>query len=297
MSGRLTLAFCAVLAHSAAAQMVHSVSRAAVTGAAAAALRPEGTFELPDSVVHPPGQLSREDAQLVADDYLRTIGSGYGGIWSKDHGAPIETRALVRCGPPLYARSAYQPITAEVSPMTRRMLGPHWVVAFCEQGKPSAILTFSALTTDLRASSREVRMHALSEADFMSFGYPAAANPDMFSPEGAAQIAFARTGRRVRTVPDLINSLPPESAAVPRWRVTLESPVVVRSATDTTRRSRSTLFVGFSRIFLRSGLLDAPAHSSRPRFGESTDPITHTPYRFVLGAGIPDSLELVTVIK
>ena len=140
-------------------------------------------------------------------------------------------------------------------------------------------------------------MQAASEADFMSFGYPAAANPDMFSPEGAARIAFARTGRRVATVPDLINALPPESSAVPRWRVTLESPVVVRSAADTTRRTRSTLFVGFSRIFLRSGLLDAPEHSSRPRFGEAADPITHARYKFVLGAGIPDSLELVNVIK
>ena len=297
MSGRLTLACCAVLAHTTAAQMVHSVSRASVTGAAAAALRPDGTFELPDSVLHPLGQLGLEDAQAVADDYLHRIGSGYARLWSKDHGSPIDTNALVPCGRPLYARSAYQPLSGEVSPMTRRMLGPHWVVAVCEQGKPSAILTFSALATSLRASSREVRMHAISDADFMSFGYPAAANPDMFSPEGAAQIAFARTGRRVATVPDLINSLPPESAAVPRWRVTLESPVDVRSATDTTTRSRSTLFVGFSRIFLRSGLLDAPERSSRPRFGETTDPITHARYKFALGVGIPDSLELVNVIK
>ena len=296
MSGRLTLAFCAILAHTAAAQMLHSVSRASVTGAAAAALRPDGTFELPDSVVHPPGQLGREDAQAVADDYLRRFGGGYADIWSKAHGSPIDVRALVPCGPPLYARSAYEPLSARVSPMTRRMFGPHWVVAFCEQGKPSAILTFSALATSLRASSMEVRMQAVSEADFMSFGYPAAANPDMFSPEGAARIAFARTGRRVASVPDLINALPPASAAVPRWRVTLESPVLVRSATDTTARSRSTLFVGFSRIILRSGLLDAPVHS-RPRFGESTDPITHAHYKVALGVGIPDSLELVNVIK
>ena len=296
MSVRLSLAFCALLAHTAVAQMVHSVSRASVTGAAAAALRPDGTFELPDSVVHPPGQLGREDAQLVADDYLHNFGSGFATMWSKDHVSPIDVHALVPCGRPLYARSAYEPLSAGVSPMTRRRFGPHWVVAFCEQGKPSAIVTFSALATDLRASSREVRMKAASEADFMSFGYPAAANPDMFSPEGAARIAFARTGRRVATVPDLINALPPESAAVPRWRVTLESPVVVRTATDTTRRSRTTLFVGFSRIFLRSGLLDAPEHD-RPRFGQLTDPITHAHYKPVLGVGIPDSLELVNVIK
>ena len=295
MSKYSAIIVCATLTHAAAAQMTRSVDRAVVAGAAAAALRSDGTFALPDSVVHPAGELSEEDASAIAEGYF--LGWLPGGVrrWSARKPA-IDAEELTVCARPVYARSAYQALEADVSTMTRRRLGPHWIVAFCRGGRPSTILTFSALATDLRAASEEVRRRAISEAGFTSISYPASANPDMFSPEGVAHIAFLHTGKRVTAVPDLIDALPPASNAVPRWRVTLESPVLVRGQTDSTSRSRSTLYVGFSRIFLRSGLLDALVHPGR-RTGEHVDPITHTAYRTVLGVGVPDSLELVTVIR
>jgi hypothetical protein len=278
MSRYLTVALCAGVVQAASAQVTRSVDRRMVTGAAAAALKADGTFALPDSVVHPPGQLGQEDAVAFVEEIQR-------------YSRP--------CGRPVYARSAVEPLGTEVSPMTRRRFGPHWIVALCDPGggRPTAIETFSALATEVRASSQQVRDRGMIVSDLMSHRYPAAASPDMFSPEGVARFAFEETGRRVAAVPDLIDVLPPASNAALRWRVMLESPVLVRSQRDTTPRSRSVLFVGFSRIFLRSGLLDVvPARSPWPD-SVLTDYLTHAPYKVILERGVPDSLELVTVVK
>ena len=89
------------------------VSSAEVTGAAPAALRSDGSFALPDSLIHPNGELSADEAVAIAREYVRNFGPSYVHIWASAHGSAIDLNALAPCTTALYAQSAYKSLTTK----------------------------------------------------------------------------------------------------------------------------------------------------------------------------------------
>lgn len=270
------------------------VSAAAVTGAAAAALRSDGSFALPDALIHPNGELSADEAVAIAREYVRNFGPSYVQLWASAHGAAIDLNALAPCTTALYARSAYKSVGANISEITRRQFGPHWIVALCQREVPAVILTFSSLATDLRNSTPKEKQQAYAQTDFLSHGYPLSADASMFTPEGVVSRAFERTGKRITTIPELILPPMPDSPALVRWRVTFDGPVSIKSASNSSPRNRSALFAGFLRVFIASGLLDGVPTSS-PVTDSWTDGVTKAPFSPVLADDVPAKVEMVTV--
>jgi hypothetical protein len=142
----------------------------------------------------------------------------------------------------------------------------------CQGGIVSVIVTFSALATDVLNATGDARAAALGHTDFLSHAFPFGADQDPFTPEGAAGRAFEATATRVTAVPDLIMAPMPASQMLIHWRILLEKPVAVRAGQDGASRQRQSLFGGFQRIFLTSGLLDAAANA--PVAEVWTDPVT-----------------------
>ena len=265
-----------------------------VTGAAADALREDGTFELPDSVVNPSGQLNASDARGIALRYVRDVSAYLAPQWAREHGAQIRVGELTVCGSPVYAASPYGNIIGEASEITQRIFGPHWVVPMCSvPGRVQVVVSFSSLADELRGlnDGDTVPYH---RTDFLSFGVPVGAAGHFFFPEAAAAHAFAETGKRVASVPQVVMSPHPSVPALVRWRVTLESPVAVRGAKTGTTRDRNMLLVGFESAFSTSGLLDRGTMGPTPVLA-FTDRVTGVPIQVPLNSSAPNDVERVTL--
>jgi len=300
----LALAFIAACGHrtSVAAPSADPPLASLVTGDAANALKTDGTFQLPDTLVHPRGEVSAEGAVRIGVDYVRDFGPAFVGDWVKSHGVPIDYAALRPCSGAFYARSAYEPLGQRVSAFVQRAFGPHWIVAFCQPNDgPAVVVTFSSLVTDLEDGRDSVVRNAYSQADFFSLGIPRNTPGRVtFSPEGAAEQAAALSGQRVSTVPQLIMPPRPYAAAVSRWRVTLEHPIQVKGSLTGVVRATRRLYVGFDRYFINFGLLDSIpqgylATDSTHRFALSgwRDPKTNEVIQPVRAVGVPGEVEVV----
>lgn len=225
-----------------------------VTGAAAAALRKDGKFAMPDSVVDPPGQIRRAQAVAIARRYVVDIGPLLVGSWSKIFGSPLEVSDLAPCKNPLYAASPYVSMPNDLAEATTRLLDPHWVVPVCTGGHVAVVLSFSARDTDL-AVPPPANPH-YETADMLSVGVPADADASFYEPEAAALLAYTRTGRRVKAVPQLVMNPYPEVPQLIRWRIEMETPVRVVGSQSANTRLRDALLIGFGPLFRTSGLYD-----------------------------------------
>lgn len=268
-----------------------TLDRAFLTGAAAAALRSDGKFAMPDSVVNPPGQITRAQAVTIARRYVKDVGPSLIGPWSTVFGSPLALAELAACKSPLYAATPYTAIVGDVSDAVAKELGPHWIVPICTSGgRIAVVLSFSARATTLVVPADANPQYEL--ADMLSVGIPEDADVSWYEPESAAALAFARTGVRVTEVPTLVMNPRPEAPLLVRWKVPLEAPVTVVGKKSGASRSRTAVLAGFGVVFRESGLLDV-APDTAPR-SSMVDRNTKATLQLSLSPEAPAPVEPVT---
>lgn len=207
---------------------------AAVTGAAALALGPDGKFVL--STAQSGGQqseLNGVSATQLATAWIRQYAPMVQPFLEETHGSKVDTRSLKTCGRPLYARSAFVPPAEDVPAPYRRPYGPWWLVTYCDgTGTPTVSVAVSAWATDLSVVNGRIQFPAFAGSEFFPLGIPMGHVGEFpSSPEGAVVFAAQETGRRVTSVPDLVmpeNTDGPPQAA--RWHMVLDQPVTLHAS-------------------------------------------------------------------
>lgn len=196
----------------------------AVTGAAASAVGPEGRFHDDLFSRSEPGELTAAAAQQLAIAWVKDFAPILSGFLEMGRGAPIHIRELTPCHRALYAHAAFERPTAPAPLVSRRPYGAWWLVTLCERNVPAVSLAVSALATDLRLLDGRIVFPSIYGSEFFGIGIPAGHVGEFpASPEAAAGIVAARTGRLVTRVPQLVVGVPddgPPQAA--RWRVELD---------------------------------------------------------------------------
>ena len=269
-----------------------------VTESIAASLTRDGRFILPDSAVNPVGQLGERDAESIATQYVRQFATIKIGQWSREFGSNVDTTALHVCDRAFYAASAYEPLTASgLSEVTMRTFGPQWIVPMCGRGEViQVVVSFSALASELAVKPSKGAALPWERAISMSFGVPSGTASLLFSPEGAAAMAFKEIGKRVSSIPELIATPMPQVPSLVRWRVGIEAPVTVRGNDSGNQRQRTSLLAGFGDTFRTAGLLDENVAGVAPPTSW-TDPITKQRFVVVLKGNVPATVERITVVR
>lgn len=200
-----------------------------LTAEAAAAFSAKGEFALarPTSVSGQP-MLTAEQARTFAVAYVRTYGRFFAADWSKAHGRTVSPDALVLGHRAFFAQSPYEPITDDVHPSTRHTTAPHYLMTFDLHGRPAVSLAVSAYATGLRVNARGKLERAPGgggmEVDH--FGIPLDGGRFRFlTPEAAAEEVALATGRKVRSVPELVLTQASDSPVLAQWKVTLDDRV------------------------------------------------------------------------
>lgn len=271
---------------------------AQVTEAVAAALAPDGRFVLPDSAVNPPGQLSEAQAKSIATRYVNDVASSRLGEWTTAHGAAIQPKGLAPCDRALYAATPYSSLDGtNLSEITLRTFGAHWVIPMCGQAQQlQIVVSFSAHATELVTAPGSPDPLPWERSDAMSFGVPIGTAGSMYSPEGAALYAYTAGGRRVSSVPELVMTPMPKAPVLVRWRLDLEAPITVIGANSGLTRELVTVFVGFGDSYASSGLLARDPRGETPP-SSWVDPLTKAPFAVVLAPHAPVALEIVTQLN
>jgi hypothetical protein len=260
-------------------------------------LTPDGRFILPTQVVTPLGQLTESQASALATQYVHTFAKVKNATWSANHGATVDGGKLAPCDRAVYAVGPYSDISgSELSEVTLRTFGPHWIVPMCASGQLSVVVSLSSQAVELVAPSGPNALLQWSRADIRAYGVPVGVSAGLYSPEGAALEVFRTTGRRVASVPELIMNPMPSSPVGVRWRVGLETPVNVRGARSGATRSRGRVLVGFGDTFKSSGLLDDDPKGEAPLLNW-TDAVTKVPFTVVLSPLASSAVELVTPVQ
>lgn len=269
-----------------------------VTDEVAASLTPDGQFILPSFAINPVDQVNESDARAIAARYVKDVAVFKAADWSSAYGSNIDPSALRPCDRALYAANPYvRLLGSNLSEITQRTFDAHWIVPMCGKGGGTqVVMAFSALATELSSALGTSKVMPWERSHAMSFGVPAIAASALFSPEGAAAHVFKKSGKRVASVPVLTMTPMPGSSVLVRWRMDIESPVLVRGEVSSARRQRSRLFVGFGDTFRSSGLLDFNP-SETPAQIAWTDPITKSPFTTVHKAEAPQAVEIVTTVE
>lgn len=268
-----------------------------VTPAIAATLTPDGRFVLPAAVVNPPGQLSEAQAKAIALRFVKDVARLKVNTWSQEHGSPVQPGEFTVCDRALYAATPYASFDGgNLSEVTVRTFGPHWVVPLCGRSQDlEVVVSFSALATEL-ADHVGAGVMPWERANALAFGIPLGSNAAMYSPEGAALHAFQAGGKRVNSVPELEMTPMPQVPALVRWRLDLEAPIAVTGGHSGVTRERGTIFIGFGESFKNSGMLDRDPKGDAPP-SQWTDPVTKAQFTVTPLATAPAIVELVTRSK
>jgi hypothetical protein len=218
-----------------------------VSGPAAANLDASGHFQLAGPPAGGKPQLTREQAEAIANAWPRQFGEWVRQSLENVHGGPIDVKALKPCGQSLYAGSSFEPfddalIAKPTVPPFQRIYGPWWLVTLCgANGTPQVGLAVSAYGTDLTIQNGEIRFPDAMRGEWFAWeGIPRRLGHQFIeSPERVAQRIALFTGRRVNQVPELF--VPDRTNGFPthaRWGVTLDGAVNVRHARGTAISAR-----------------------------------------------------------
>jgi hypothetical protein len=218
--------------------------RAAVTGAAADAIRPNGQIQLA-----PPAGGADELTALEAVNFASAWTRDYAPMtrsWLEGtHGAAINFKTLKSCGRPLYARSAFSAPPQSIPGPYRRSHGPWWLVTFCDAaGSPSVSIAVSAWATELTMQAGKLRFPRISGDEIVAIGVPGGHVGEYpMPPEMAVEMAAQQAGKPIANVPDLVAPVPSDGPPqLARWHLTLAGPTTVRTSSG--ERATNEVFVG-----------------------------------------------------
>ena len=230
-----------------------TVSRDWVTGAAAAALGPDGRFVMPAPRSPAPLEISEASARAQAVGWARMIAqmTPAGGIQSfapgsglefapggtgleRDYGGKIPFAQLRDCGRALYAESGYAPVPETAPRFVLNGFGSYWIIRLCAPAGDAPIVLAVSTTSEFVVSDGRLRPSPSATAmgnEFRSVAIPRATPAYPLEPEAAVAIAFRTTGLRVSEIPVFVQRVADYGRPDPfvpqagRWHVTLESPV------------------------------------------------------------------------
>src|SRR6266581_2561593 len=106
--------------------------RAAVTGAAAEAIGPDGRIQLASPVAGGERELTAAEAVTFASAWTHDYAPMTRSWLERTRGAAINFKTLESCGRPFYARSAFGAPPQSIPAPYRRFHGPWWLVTFCD---------------------------------------------------------------------------------------------------------------------------------------------------------------------
>jgi len=245
----------------------HHVTAEMVTGAALAALRTDGRFnvELPATGA---GQLSLQEATAQTIQFARFVTNnvnlrsvvvgGRGGYWTDPH-------LLTICADPAhYVHSQLGVIPRDTIPAEgyeffRQRFGPLWLISLCGSANEPQMVVRAAIDGN---SIRFVNGEKAEEYPGVTTAwFPGGVPlnwPDALpiSRERAVRFVFETFGVRVSEVPELLFRgdimadghydwlLISSALSCNRWRVVLESDVAIRGSTTFTTVNTDTVYVG-----------------------------------------------------
>lgn len=243
-----------------------TVTPAMVTGAAAAALRPDGRFTLE----RPPtttGQISLADAGVQVLQFARyvtnnvllrgAVEAGRGGYWTDPH-------LLTLCDDVYFVRSQLgiippDSLSATAALSFHRRLGPQWLIALCGSAhEPQMTVQIAIDSNDIRfADGEPIEPYSSLTTAWFARGVPLNW-PDALpiSAERAVRFVFETFGVRIAEVPQLyfrgemlaggtyewfqIGS----ARYCNRWRIVLEDDVTIRGSTTLNTATTNVLWIG-----------------------------------------------------
>lgn len=201
-----------------------------VTGAAAAALGPDGQF--PDTEPAPRERpiISRARARELALGYVNSYGQFLKDAWERRHGARINLRGLRAAPRVYYAESPYGAFPeGPYHPAFRRGFGPYYLVTLTDGDVPVLVVAVSSFNTDVRLDERgQVHETPRGGNEFRSAAIPRdqrAFRP--IGPEEAVERAARMTGARAVAPPELLLRAGWHPAAA-FWKVPLNRAVRAR---------------------------------------------------------------------
>ncbi len=224
------------------------VEASMVVGEAAAALGPNGRFQLPDAPGASAGrEISRAKALQIGRAFIHDFAPIASGWWEEYYGTKIVASSLVVCdGRAFYAASNYASLGAEASEWRKRSIGGFWLVSFCQGSRPAVSVSFSAEATEIGVHlDRAIQLSDMNAGQFFDIGLSTKAEHVPVLPESAVEFIFKAAGVRVKEVPELV--LPPGGYAPPvaRWRLVLERPVRLHGASTGRDVITPEVYVGF----------------------------------------------------
>jgi hypothetical protein len=235
-----------------------------VTGAALAALQPDGrlALELPATTGN---QLSLQEARTQSLGFARyvtnnillrgMVENGRGGFWTDPH-------LLTICEDAYYVHSQFGPIThdslGEPGLSVLKRYGPRWLIPMCgSENEPQMKVQVSIDGNAERFPNGEptepyVFLYSAWRASGVQLNWPDALT---ISAERAVRFAYETLGVRVAEVPKLImrGDFAPDGSwrsiltghwTCHRWRVVLESDVRIRGMSTLTTDTTNVLYVG-----------------------------------------------------
>lgn len=215
-----------------------------VTGAAAAALGPDGRFPPTEPAARERPMISRERAAILALAYVRSSARFLRPSWEEERGGAIRVAGLRADPRVFFAESPYGAFPeGPFHPAFRRGFGPYYVVTLVEGTEPVLLVAVSAFNTDVRVDDRgEIHETPLGGNEFRSAAFPRDGRTYRFlSPEEAVQRVARATGARAAQAPELLlrGGWHPSMAV---WKISLDREVPVRGAGSSMRRRTTTLF-------------------------------------------------------
>lgn len=218
----------------------------------AAQLNSSGRFARAIVPAQPFPQISYLQAERIADAYVRTFGVLSERGWSVDAGARVDSRKLRRCGPTLFAQSAYGLTGQPLPTPLRNFIAGSFLTHFCSaEGIPQLFVAVSEAARDL-AITVDGRLKFPSDIDpsHLIHGQviPREVGRDfaVVSPERAAELVHQASGRRVAEVPLLVRAPFPLSPMFSRYRVKVDGAVFVVGQTTLNESQRAEFFVGLA---------------------------------------------------
>lgn len=280
---------------------------AMLTPDVASTLNTSGRFPRAPIPPQPYAQIDYVDAERIASAYMRSFGSIAYDDWARDHGGPIDPRALQPCGQTMFARSAYEP-TNEILPVSlRNFTAGHFFIYFCGSGRiPQVLVAVSAPDNNLQvlADGRlkfpdEPVPHAIFSQGVPQFSGGQA----VVSAERAVALSAIRTGQRVAAMPLLV--MPPfnRPPSLARWHIGIETPIGVMYGPARAEEYIDEVFVGrelgvFGPVSPLIGT-DIATTSDADELLPAPDPETGTlvQIRMRLMVGVPRMLQTWTTLS
>jgi hypothetical protein len=200
-----------------------------VTGAAAAALGPDGVFTDAEPAPRERPMISRARARELGLGYVKSYGQFLKPTWEQRHGGAINIGALRAAPRVYYAESPYGAFPeGPYHPAFRRAFGPYYLVTLTDGNTPVLVVGVSAFNTDVGLDERgQVHETALGGNEFLSAAIPR--DPQGYrplSPEQAVERVARMTGARANSPPELLLR-PRWHPAAALWRIPLDRSVQV----------------------------------------------------------------------